>query len=96
MKISINDQPIMTVQDYEKKVIAYDIHKDIVEDDIVRRIEQCIYNRYLTSFKNLKKDWDHVLMSRGIKNLPSNEEEYSNLVFAQPDYKDKAERLKEI
>ena len=96
MKISINDNQLLKLSSYEKKIIAYDIHKDIVEEDLVRRVEQSVYNRVQTSFKAMKKEWDHKLTSRGIKVIPSNEEEYSKLVFSQPDYKDKAERVKEL
>lgn len=92
MKISINDKELFTLSEIKKKVIANDIPMSECDKDLERRIEYIVMHKYEQCFKRLKAEWDNKLAENGLKNIPLNKDEYAALVFAQPNYKDRAAR----
>lgn len=87
MKISVNDQELFTLSDTQQKVIKNDILADTFEEDMKRRIQWVIMHKYEECFKKLKEEWDFKIAQNGVKMLPTDKEEYAELVFAQPNYK---------
>jgi hypothetical protein len=92
MKISVNDQELFTLTDTQKKVLAHDIPFDILESDLGRRINWVLMHKYEQVFKSFREEWDPKLKDNGVVSIPLNEEQYAELVFAQPNYKDRAAR----
>ena len=95
MKIVVDDVPLFEINETQKKVMANDIHKDILHEDILRRLQWVIAHKYQECFKRLKNEWDPKLKTNGVKSVPTDEDGYANLVFSQWNYKDKAERNKQ-
>lgn len=95
MKISVNDQELFTLSETQKQVIMNDIHEDIFEEDMKRRLRWVLIHKYEECFKRLKAEWDLKLIAAGVKMIPTDFEEYARLVFSQPSYKSKAARQKE-
>lgn len=94
MKISVNDQELFTLSETQKQVIQNDIHVEMFDADMKRRLQWILMHKYEECFKDLKKEWDDKLAKNGIKMIPTDPEEYAQLVFAQPNYKDRAAREK--
>lgn len=92
MKISINDTELFSITEIQKKVLSNDIHRDTLEDDLKRRLQWVLMHKYQTCFDNLKQEWDKKLASNGIKSVPTDADEYAQLVFNQPNYKDRKDR----
>jgi hypothetical protein len=92
MKISINDVELMTFSETKKSVIKNDIHADEFDSDIARRLKYVIEHKYEQCFMRLKKEWDPILVANGVKMVPTDQDEYASLVFAQPNYKDRKSR----
>jgi len=92
MKISVNDQELFTLSDTQKQVIMNDIHAEIFEEDMKRRLQWVLTHKYEQCFKRFKEEWDPKLTANGVAMIPTNEAEYAKMVFAQPNYKNKAER----
>lgn len=92
MKISVNDKELYTLSETQKKVIKNDIHDDIFEDDMKRRLNWVLMHKYERCFARLKKEWDQKLVANGIKSVPTDPDEYAQLVFSQPNYKDRKAR----
>lgn len=92
MKISVNDKELFTLSETQKKVIKNDIHADIFDQDMCRRLNYIISHKYDRCFKRLKDEWDAKLIANGVKYVPTNPEEYAELVFSQPNYKDRKSR----
>lgn len=92
MKISVDDEEIFTISDTQKKVIMNEINQDIFDDDMKRRLEYIIMHKYDQCFKSLKSEWEPRLKSKGIKYIPLDDDEFSVLVFSQPDYKARKQR----
>lgn len=92
MKISVNDQELFTLSDTQQKVIKHDIHKEIFDEDMKRRIEWVLMHKYEQCFKRLKEEWDGKLAANGVAMIPTDKDAYAELVFQQPNYKCKAAR----
>lgn len=93
MKISVNDQEIFSLTETQKKVIKNDIPEEIFEDDMKRRLKWVLFDeKYQKCFDRLKKEWEPKLKARGIEMFPSNDEAFAELIFSQPDYKNRSQR----
>lgn len=95
MKISVNEQELFTLSETQKKVIQNDISEDIFEEDMKRRLQWVLTHKYEECFKRLKEEWDSKLAANGVKMISTDPEEYAELVFTQPNYKNRSARESE-
>jgi hypothetical protein len=96
MKISVDDQELFTLSETQKKVIMNDIHEEIFEEDMKRRLHYILTHKYERCFERLKKEWDQKLAISGVKMIPTDPDEYADLVFSQSSYKNRKQREEEI
>lgn len=93
MKISVNDQELFTLTETQKKVIKNDILEEIFEEDMKRRLKWVLFDeKYQKCFERLKKEWEPKLKERGVEMFPSSDEAFAELIFSQPDYKNRSQR----
>lgn len=92
MKISVDDKELFTLSDTQKQVIQNDIHSDIFDEDMKRRLQYILMHKYERCFARLKAEWDIKLVDNGVKSVPTNADEYAQLVFSQPNYLDRKSR----
>ncbi len=91
MKISVDDKELFTLSDIQKNVIMNDIHEDIFDEDMKRRIQYIIMHKYEQCLKRLKDDWMPILQTR-LSSIPTSDEELSKLIMSQKDYKSRKDR----
>jgi hypothetical protein len=89
MKVSVNNIDLFTLNETQKKVIKHCIHADAFEADMRRRLEYIIKHKYEQCYKRLKEEWDPKLIANGVKSVPTDPDAYAQLVFSQPNYKDR-------
>lgn len=89
MKISTDDIELYTLSNHHEDVIKHTISSDIFEDDMKRRLEWVLMHLYERSFKQLKEQWEPKLAERGVQSIPTDPTAFADLVFSQPDYKDR-------
>jgi len=94
VKISVNDQELFTLSETQQQVIKNDIPEELFDTDMKRRLQWILMHKYEECFKDLKKEWDPKLAANGIDMIPTDPDKYAQLVFAQPNYKDRATREK--
>lgn len=94
MKISVDDKELFTLSDVQKRVIQNDIPLEIFDEDMKRRLQYILTHKYEQCFTRLKQEWDPKLAASGVKMIPTDAEEYANLVFSQASYQDRAAREK--
>lgn len=92
MKISVDNVELFTLNETQKKVIKNDIDADIFDDDMKRRLQWVLMHKYERCFERLKKEWDQKLIANGVQSVPTDPDAYAQLVFAQPNYKDRKVR----
>lgn len=92
MKIFVDDQEIITLNDIQKKVIQNDIPSDVFDDDMKRRLKYIVMEKYTKCYERLKKEWEPKLAASGAKSIPTNPDDFAQMVFAHPDYKNRSQR----
>lgn len=95
MKISVNDEKLFELSATQKKVIKNDIPDEIFDEDMKRRLEYILLHKYERCFERLKNEWESKLASR-VDAVPTNKDAFAQLVFSQPDYRDRSSRDKEV
>lgn len=91
MKISLDDKDLFILTETQKKVIKNDIYDSIFEDDMKRRIQWVVMNKYERSMDRLKNEWLPKLKHR-VSSVPTDDEALAALIFSQPDYKSRSQR----
>ena len=92
MKISVNDKELFTLSEVQKKVIQNDISSDIFDEDMCRRLQYILTHKYERCFKRLKDEWEPKLKANGVASIPLDDEQFAQLVFAQPNYQNRSQR----
>jgi len=92
MKIKVDNVDLFELTETQKKVIKNEIHADIFDEDMKRRLNWVLMHKYQNCFKKLKSEWDDKLVQNGVRMIPTDPDEYAQLVFSQPNYKDKKNR----
>lgn len=92
MKISVDDVELFTLTDTQKNVIKNDINADLFEDDMRRRLSYILHHKYERCFARLKSEWDVKLAQNGVSMIPTDPDAYAQLVFEQPNYRDRKAR----
>ena len=95
MKISVDDQELFSLSETQKKVIKNDIKTEIFESDMKRRLHYILTHKYEHCFRRLKEEWEPKLRANGVKMIPTDPDEFAELVFAQPNYKNRSQRERE-
>lgn len=94
MKISVDDKELFTLNETQKKVICNDIHDSIFDEDMKRRLNWVLMHKYERCFERLKREWEPKLKAAGVQSIPLDNDKFAELVFAQPEYKNRADREK--
>lgn len=92
MKISVDDKELYTLTETQKKVMKNDIHDDIFDDDMKRRLQYILMHKYEQCFKRLKAEWEPKLAARGDQFIPTNPDDFAELVFNHSEYKNRSQR----
>ncbi|MFI0477769.1 MAG: hypothetical protein ACH349_01400 [Candidatus Rhabdochlamydia sp.] len=92
MKISVDDIELFTLSETQKQVIKNDIHEDIFDEDMKRRLHWVLNHKYERCLERLKKQWIPKLIRSGVEILSMNDDDFATLVFSHPDYQDRKSR----
>lgn len=87
MKVSVDGQNLFELTETQKKVIKNDIHADVFDEDMKRRLHYILTHKYEQCFKRLKAEWDQKLIENSVESVPTCPDKYANLVFSQSNYK---------
>jgi hypothetical protein len=92
VKISVDDVELYTLSTTHKNVIKNEIKSEEFDADMERRLEWVLTHKYDQCFKKLKAEWDIKLAELEVTPIPTDPDEYAELVFEQDSYKDRSER----
>ena len=91
MKISVDDQELFRLSDIQKAVLKNDVHEDEFEADMRRRLHYILMHKYEQCFERLKKEWEPKL-AKTMQLLPTDRDEFAQLVLSHPEYKSRKQR----
>lgn len=94
MKISVDGKDLYELSETQKKVIKNDIHEDIFDSDMCRRLHWVLNHKYEQCMKRLEEQWKQKLCDR-CDAVPTNPDKLAELIFMQPDYKCRKQRDEE-
>jgi len=80
------------ITETQKDVICNDIKREDFDCDMKRRLKWILDHKYTRCYGRLKKEWEPKLIARGAESLPTDPDAFAQLVFSQPDYKDRSTR----
>jgi len=92
MKIKVDDKEVLALSETQEKVIQNDISSTEFISDMERRVGYVIQHKYDQCFKRLKEQWEPRLSENGFKSIPTDKDEFAELVFSQASYKDRSAR----
>jgi len=96
MQIKVDDVELYTLSETQKKVIKDEIDSNIFDEDMKRRLQWVLIHKYEQCYKRLREKWEPILIADGAESLPTDPDAFATLVFAHPNYKDRASREVEI
>ena len=96
MKIKVDEKDLFELTETQKSVLKNDIKSEIFEEDIKRRLFYIVNHKYEQCFKRLKAEWEPKLAAKGLESIPTDKDAFAQLVFSQPEYKDRSDREAEI
>lgn len=95
MKITVDNVDLFELNPIQKQVIQDNIPTHIFDEDMKRRLKWVLMHKYEECYKELRKQWHDVLVSRGVSMMPTDPDAFAQLVFSQPDYKSRSVREEE-
>ena len=93
MKISVNDQEVFALAEWEKDVIKNDIHADDFDTDMKRRLEWVLRHKAEQCYIRFEKEWlEKLRADPSVESIPKSKEAFVALVKSRSDYKDRKAR----
>lgn len=92
MKIAVDGVEVFTLTETQKKVFAYEIHKDAVEQEIKDMLKWILEHKFERCFERMKKQWEPVLIKEGAQSIPLKKETFAEHVFKHPKFKNRDQR----
>jgi hypothetical protein len=99
MKIIVDNEEVYELNKTKEKVIKNDILEEVFDADMKRRVRWSLNHKYERCFERLVNEWckDHdgkgsKLEKNGIRSIPTNPDELAELIFSQPNYKNRTQR----
>jgi len=85
MEIYIDKKKVYELTPIKHQILEYDIPKELMEEEIHRRVCWAIDVKLEACWEDMKKEWMPLLEER-YPSLPTNREELCKLIISQPDY----------
>jgi len=90
MKVSVNDQEVFVLAEWEKDVIKNDIHADDFDADMKRRLEWVLKHKAEQCYIRFEKEWlERLRADPAVQSIPKSKEAFVALVKSRSDYKDR-------
>ena len=91
MRLQINDSQVFEINETKENVIKSFINEDIFLEDMRRRVSWILQHKYEQCFKRFYDYWSQKLISEGTTTLPTDPDDFAQLIFLREDYKSRKE-----
>lgn len=90
MKISVDNQEVFELAEWEKDVIKNDIDADNFDADMKRRLEWVLKHKAEQCYIRFEKEWlEKLRADPTVEAIPKSKEAFVALVKSRSDYKDR-------
>jgi len=94
--IKVDDQDFFEISDVTKKLLKSSIAKDCDCIEWAKeRLQWVLNHKYERCMERLRKEWEPRLLKEGVKEFPVDDDAFAELVFKNPEYKNRSQRDKE-
>lgn len=80
------------MKEREQESKDHDAYLADEEKELADRMAWILKHKYERCFERLKNEWLPKLEQRGVQDVPLDDDELAELIFSQPDYKNRSER----
>lgn len=95
MKIKIDDVLIYEMPEWKKEILKNEFLSSELDGDMKRRVCWVLDHKVECCSKTLRSTWEKKMIDEGAKTLPTGMREFSELVFAKKDYKNRDQTYRE-
>ena len=93
MKVSVNDEELFSLEDWEIKVIENDICSEECHEDLCRRLEYILKHKVERCYERFEKEWLVKLQNDpSITSIPADKKAFVEMVMLRADYKNRSAR----
>lgn len=96
MKIKIDDKKVFELTEVKKNILKHVFFDEDLESEVERLVVWILDHNIKMNLKKLKEEWVPKMKDLGIKSVPTDDEEFVDLVFSQKDYKNRSQRDKKF
>jgi len=92
--VSVDGREVFRVSPTQKRMMKLTGVED-PDAECHSKMAWVLSHKYERCMERLRNEWEPRLVARGMETLPTSDEDFAGLVFAQSDYKDRTERMKD-
>lgn len=91
--VKVDGKDCFVIDSTTKKLLKMDVSKDkCCVEYCKERMQWVLMHKYERCMERLRREWEPKLMALGMKELPLDDDEFAELVFSQPNYKNRSQR----
>jgi hypothetical protein len=95
MQIKIDDVLIYEMPEWKKEILKNELRSSELDGDMKRRVCWILDHKVEECSETLRSTWEKKMVDEGAKTLPTGDREFSELVFARKDYKNRDRTYRE-
>ena len=89
--VKVDGEEFFEITNTIKQLLKMDVAKNCCCIEWAKeRLKWILIHKFENCMHNLRNEWESKLALSGIKQLPIDDEEFANLVFSQPEYKNRS------
>lgn len=94
LQVKYNNNNSFQISPETRKILKKENQRDDKEV-IHSKINWILQHKFERCMERLRREWEPKLEGLGVENIPISDEDFANLVFARPEYKDRETRDQE-
>jgi len=92
ISVSVDGEEAFKILSIKRKLIREATSTKDCYSWCVDKMKFVLLHKYERCMQRLRQEWEARLAAKGFSSVPSDDDEFANLVFSQPDYKNRSER----
>lgn len=93
--VKVDGQDLFEIDETKKMLLKSSEVKDSCCVDLSKeKLKWILQHKYERCMFRLRQEWETRLSKKGVKEIPVDDDAFAELVFSQPDYKNRSEREK--
>lgn len=97
MRVEVDGEQVVEIQPWEMKLLEFLIPKADLDADLKRRVQYILTHKVERAFYEFEQEWlKNLRADPSVSSIPTDKEQFIQMVTARPDYKDRDARDAEL